>query len=66
MVLSVNAILGIEAPQSIKLAATMFVRSVIMLVDSGSSSSFISEQLARSSSPRVPLQHPVQVQVANG
>jgi hypothetical protein len=66
MVLSVNAVLGTEAPQSIKLAATMFAKSVIMLVDSGSSSSFISEQLAWSGSPRVPLQHPVQVQVANG
>jgi hypothetical protein len=42
MTLSVNAVQGIEAPQTVTLIASMFSKIVVMLVDSGSSSSFIS------------------------
>jgi hypothetical protein len=43
MVLSVNAVLGTEALETVILLATIFTKKVIMLVDSGSSSSFISD-----------------------
>jgi hypothetical protein len=44
MVVSVDAMQGTKAPQTIKLAATLFAKKVFILVDSGSSSSFVSEQ----------------------
>jgi hypothetical protein len=43
MVLSVNAVLSTEALETVILLATIFTKKVIMLVDSGSSSSFISD-----------------------
>jgi hypothetical protein len=66
MFLSVNAVLGTEAPQTVKLLASIFTKKVIMLVDSGSSSSFISDRLANSHPNLIPLPTPVQVRVANG
>lgn len=66
MVLSFQAIHGTEAPQTIKLMATLFSKKVIMLVDSGSSSSFISQPLAALGPSLELLPHPVQVKVANG
>jgi hypothetical protein len=36
MVLSANAVHGTEAPQTMKLLATLFSKQVIILIDSGS------------------------------
>jgi hypothetical protein len=66
MVLYVDAMQGTKGPQTIKLAATLFAKKVIILVDSGSSSSFVSEQWAKLGPPLVPLCKPVHVRVANG
>jgi hypothetical protein len=49
-----------------KLLANIFSKQVIILIDSGSSSSFFSEQLACSSPDWVSLKHLVQVRVENG
>jgi hypothetical protein len=46
--------------------ATLFARKAVMLVDSSSSSSFVSQDLVAFGPPLVPLSHPVQVRVANG
>jgi hypothetical protein len=66
MVLSVHAVQGTEAPQIVKLMAHLFTKKIIMLVDSGSSSSFIGQPLAKLGTNIIPLSQPVQVQVANG
>jgi hypothetical protein len=66
MILSVNAVLGTEALETVKLLATIFAKKVIMLVDSGSSSSFISDRLAKAHPALITLPAPVQVRVANG
>jgi hypothetical protein len=66
MVLYVDAMQGTKGPQTIKLAATLFAKKVIILVDSGSSSSFVSEQWAKLGPPLVPLCKPVHVRVVNG
>jgi hypothetical protein len=55
MVVSVDAMQGTKAPQTIKLTATLFAKKVIILVDSGSSFSFVSEQWAQLGPPLVPL-----------
>jgi hypothetical protein len=66
MVLSVHVVQGTEAPQTVKLTAQLFTKKIIMLVDYGSSSSFISQPLAKLGPNIIPLSQPVQVQVANG
>jgi hypothetical protein len=63
---SMHVVQGTEAPQTVKLMAHLFAKKIIMLVDSGSSSSFISQPLAKLGPNIIPLSHPVQVQVANG
>jgi hypothetical protein len=66
LVLSFHAVHGTEAPETIKLMATVFSKKVLMLVDSGSSSSFISQPLAALGPPLIPLPEAVQVKVASG
>lgn len=66
MVVSINAVLGTEAPRSMKFSASIFSKRIVMLVDSRSSSSFISEQLVAYNRLVVPLSQAVQVCVANG
>jgi hypothetical protein len=66
MTLSIHAIQGTEAPQTIKLTANLFSKSVIMLVDSSSSSSFVSQTIAAYGPEWVLLEQPLQVRVANG
>jgi hypothetical protein len=66
MVVSVNAVLGTRAPKSMKFSASIFSKRFIMLVDSGSSSSFISEQLVASNPLAVLLSQAMEVCVANG
>ena len=64
--LSFHAVHGTEALETIKLMATVFSKKVLMLVDSGSSSSFISQPLAALGPPLIPLPEVVQVKVASG
>lgn len=45
-ILLVNAVRGTEAPQTLTLIASIFSKIVVLLVDLGSSSSFISQPLA--------------------
>lgn len=66
MVLSAHAVQGTEAPETMKLLASLWSKSVIMLVDSDSSSSFISELVAPFGPSPVQLSHSLQVRVANG
>jgi hypothetical protein len=66
MTLSVHAVFGTEAPQTIKILATVLNKRAIMLVDSGGSASFISEQMVRGVSSLVPLAQPVPIRVASG
>jgi hypothetical protein len=66
MALSVQALSGTEGIQTIILKAYLKGREVFMLVDSGSSHSFINDQLVSNMGSRQLLSHPVKVQVANG
>lgn len=66
MTLSVHVVLGTEAPQTIKILATLLNKRALMLVDSDSSASFISEQMVQGVSSLVPLAQPVPVRVASG
>ena len=50
MSLSIHAVTGTEAPKTLRVMGSVFGQSPIILVDSGSSSSFITEQMAALSS----------------
>lgn len=66
MILSVNAVQGTEAPQTLTLIASMFSKTVVLLVDLGSSSSFISQPLVAFCPGLVALSQSITVKVANG
>jgi hypothetical protein len=66
MALSVQAISGTEGTKTIRLRGHLQGKEVFMLVDSGSSHSFISEQMASFVQSWQPLSQSVLVQVANG
>jgi hypothetical protein len=57
---------GVEVPRSVKLHGSIQHKPVIILVDSGSSSSFISTVLADQLTGTVPLHQDLKVQVAGG
>jgi hypothetical protein len=63
MVLSVAALDGIEAPRTLKITRLIQGVEILILVDSGSSHSFISEEVATSVTP---AQAQIKVKVANG
>lgn len=66
MHISVQAIKGTESAKTIRLQGHIAAQQVYMLIDSGSTNTFISEQLAASMPGWTPLHHPIQVRVANG
>lgn len=66
--LSIHAMNGsaAEASGAIQLHAVIGDHGILLLVDSGSSTSFINKQLAESLSGAIPLSKPCRVQVADG
>jgi hypothetical protein len=66
LALSKAAVTGSDAPKTVKFLDSIQHQCVTMLVDSGSSSSFISASLAAMLSEVVPLKRAVAVQVAGG
>jgi hypothetical protein len=66
MAISIQALNGIEGSRIVRLRGHMQGKEVFMLVDSGSSHSFISEDMAYVIQHWQPLSQSVQVTVANG
>jgi hypothetical protein len=66
MALSEAAAMGKEAPRTLKLGGIIHEVEVLILIDSGSSHSFISEQVAASLLGVSPSAQPTLVRVANG
>jgi hypothetical protein len=66
MSISIHAVNGCEATKTIKIVGNLYGHKPIMLIDSGSSSNFISEALAADFPNSTPLSKLVSVQVANG
>lgn len=65
MQLSLLAVQGTDAVQTVRLVGDLFQHSVVILLDSESSSSFISQSLADKLPNWTPLTTPVQIRVAN-
>jgi hypothetical protein len=66
MALSAHAVNGNDSPRTIRIVGNLYGHQPLTLIDSGSSSNFISEQMATAFPNWSPLQKPVQVRVANG
>jgi hypothetical protein len=66
MILSVAALSGVEAPRTLKIKDQIQGVEMLILIDSGSSHSFISEQVATVLKGVTTVSSPTQVQVANG
>jgi hypothetical protein len=66
LAISKAATTGAEAPRTVKFHESIQHKPVIILVDSGSSSSFISTVLAAQLTGTVPLKQDLKVQVAGG
>jgi hypothetical protein len=66
LALSKAAVNGSDSPRTVKLSGSIQHGPVTLLVDSGSSASFISAQLAAQLSGICPLPSSVSVQVAGG
>jgi len=66
LAISKAAVTGQGAPRTMKFLGSIQHQSVSILVDSGSSNSFISAQLAQRLSGVSPLQHSITMQVASG
>lgn len=58
MQLSVSAAQGTDTTQTIRLVGNMFQQPVVLLMDSGSSSSFISQSIAAKLPHWTPLSEP--------
>lgn len=61
MAISRHALMGSTPPKAIKLHARLQGHEVLMLVDSGSSTSFLDERLSVSLTSVVPLPHPCEL-----
>lgn len=66
MTISVNAVQGTESGKTVRMIADIYGQEVVILIDSGSSSNFISEALASKWRNWSTLQQTMQVKVANG
>lgn len=66
MAISAHALNGIEGSRTIRLRGYLQGKEVFMLIDSGSSISFVSDLVAANVSPWQLLPQPVKVRVANG
>lgn len=66
MSLYVHAVNGTEAPKTMRVIGNLFGEKPLILIDSDSSSNFISEQMVVSFPNWAPLHKPIAVRVANG
>ena len=66
MALSIHAVQGTDSPKTMRIMGKFYATEIVMLVDSGSTHSFISESLAAQWSQWSVLPTPIQVRVANG
>jgi hypothetical protein len=66
MAISVHVVQGTEARKTVRMIADIYGREAIVLIDSGSSHSFVSEAMASKWRSWSTLQNPMQVRVANG
>nr|XP_020152320.1 uncharacterized protein LOC109737602 [Aegilops tauschii subsp. strangulata] len=66
MAISRSALDGSVSPKAFQLLATMQGQEVLLLVDSGSSTSFIDQKLAQQLNGAAPLKQPCRVRVADG
>jgi len=66
MALSLYAVNGTDAPRTIRVLGNLSGQTPLILMDSGSSSTFISEQLAAKLPNWTPLHTPVLVKIADG
>jgi hypothetical protein len=64
--LSESAVLGVEYNLSVKLMGNIHGKEVLILLDSGSSATFLSSSVAASVPGQVQLIHPLNIRVANG
>lgn len=61
-----NAVQGTETGKTVHMIADIYGREAVILIDFGSSHSFISETMASKWRNWFSLQHPMQVRVENG
>ncbi|CAO1939527.1 unnamed protein product [Urochloa humidicola] len=66
LALSKEAVTGVEGPRTMKLVGSIQGHNMLVLVDSGSSHTFLSQDLADRLQGVQPLAETIQVQVANG
>lgn len=66
LTLSVHAASGSEGPRTMKLAGSIQGHELLVLIDSGSSHSFLSQKIANLLAAVSPVASPMLVQVANG
>lgn len=66
MTISLHAVKGKDAPKTIRFFGNLMGQKSLILLDSGSSSSFVSEMMAAQLSGCVSLAKPAQVRVASG
>lgn len=66
MHLSVAAVIGTSGPKTMCLLGSLQAQPITILVDSGSSHTFLSDKFRASLSEICALDPPIQVQVANG
>jgi hypothetical protein len=66
MILSMAAMLGVETPRTLKINGLIHGVEMLILIDSSSSHSFISEQVAVVLNEITTVSSPTHVQVANG
>lgn len=66
MALSVDAIQGTEAGKTVRMVGDIFGKEAVILIDSGSSHSFISAALVSKWKNLTALKNPMKVRVANG
>jgi hypothetical protein len=66
LAISIAAVSGIEGNKTIRLWASIYCQQVLILVDSGSSASFMNTHLTGVMTGVQPLSVPLQVKVADG
>lgn len=66
LTISLAAVSGVPSHKTMCLDGVIQKQHIMILVDSGSSNTFISDQLVAKLSGVIPLPHPLVVQVANG
>jgi hypothetical protein len=65
-IISLNALIGFSAPQTLKLISYLKHRKVIILVDSGSTHNFIHRRIAQETHCYIHAINNFQIMIANG